>query len=69
MTACMGEAHRAAERFRSLPTKTTNGGFHAQAATPRYRSRALNSGGDFPDQVTHVNGSSRTAAAAPDDLH
>jgi DNA-binding transcriptional LysR family regulator len=69
MTACMAEAHRAAERFRSPPTETANGGFYAQTTTPRYRSRALNGGGDTPDKVTHVTGSSRTAAAAPDDLY
>jgi len=69
MTACMAEAHRAAERFRSLPTETANGGFYAQATTPRYRSRALDSGGNIPDQVTHVAGGSRTAAAATDDLY
>ena len=69
MTACMGEAHRAAKRFRLLPTKTTNGGFYAQATTPRYRSRALNTGGNIPDQVTYVDGSSRAAAAVTDDLY
>jgi len=66
------EAHRAAMHLvrcrDSRPEPKPNpGGIHAQAATPRRRSRVYNSDRNVPDQVAHVDG--RCPPAATDNLY